>query len=322
MGRGGRRRTDGLRTGSRSSSSAASTPTPRRSTSIRGRHHRRQRTARRRGDGIHLEIRMGRHVVAGRDVHPGHARTVPTARSSSSSSGTHGPARPRRPHGPGRASRRGNASLRSPLPGDGPLPSPGLLIHAVAGPSGGTPPAAELSRWLSSRSDSHVAVPQAHERPERDRAVEPLVGPPRGAPLPAVGQVRVLRGPQRRRRLRLVAALQVPDPRARRRAVPVRRARPRHPHVRSGERPVHGLVRRPRLRGRGRRHPAAGRRRVPADRRGAELRLLRGPHRPPRRRRRSRRSATSSASSPSRVRGRATCSRRSSRAWRRSRSSA
>ena len=52
-------------------------------------------------------------------------------------------------------------------------------------------------------------------------------------PLPDVGQVRVLRGPQRRRHLRLVAAVQVPDPRPGRRAVPGRRPRPRHPDVRA-----------------------------------------------------------------------------------------
>ena len=38
------------------------------------------------------------------------------------------------------------------------------------------------------------------------------------------------------------------------------RPRPRHPDVRAGQRPVHGLVRRPRLRHRGRRHPPTRRR--------------------------------------------------------------
>ena len=33
-----------------------------------------------------------------------------------------------------------------------------------------------LSRWLSSRGNSQVAVPQAHERPQRDWIVEPLSG--------------------------------------------------------------------------------------------------------------------------------------------------
>ena len=100
--------------------------------------------------------------------------------------------------------------------------------------------------------------------------------------LPDVGQVRVFLGPQRGRTLRFLAALQVPDPRPRRRTLPVGRPRPRHPGLRAGERAVHGLVRRPRLRGRGRRHPADRGRRVPADRRRAEPRLLRGPHRSPR----------------------------------------
>ena len=62
--------------------------------------------------------------------------------------------------------------------------------------------------------------------------------------------------------------------------VPGRRARPRHPGLPARPRPVHGLVRRPRLRGRGRRRlpPRPGR--VPADRRRAQPRLLRGPDRP------------------------------------------
>ena len=59
-----------------------------------------------------------------------------------------------------------------------------------------------------------------------------------------------------------------------------------------------------------------GRGRVPADRRRAEPRLLRGPRRP-RPTSRSRRSATTTASSPSRGRARATCWRAWSRASRR-----
>ena len=53
--------------------------------------------------------------------------------------------------------------------------------------------------------------------------------------------------------LRHLAALQVLDPRQRRRALPGRRAHPRHPAVPAGPGAVHDLVRRPRLRARGRR---------------------------------------------------------------------
>ena len=56
-----------------------------------------------------------------------------------------------------------------------------------------------------------------------------------------------------RRPVRLVAALQVPDPRAGRGALPGRRPARDIRTLRAGPRPVHGLVRRPRLRRRGRR---------------------------------------------------------------------
>ena len=48
--------------------------------------------------------------------------------------------------------------------------------------------------------DPDDAVPRAHERAQRDRPVEPLVRPPGRQALPDLGQVRVLRRPQRRRR--------------------------------------------------------------------------------------------------------------------------
>ena len=62
--------------------------------------------------------------------------------------------------------------------------------------------------------------------------------------------------------------------------------------VRAGPRAVHDLVRRPRLRRRGRRHPPARRGRVPPDRRRAEPRLLRRTSSAGATRSRSRRSAT------------------------------
>ena len=67
------------------------------------------------------------------------------------------------------------------------------------------------------RHDPDDPVPRAHERAQRDPALEPLVQPPRGGPLPAERQGRVLRGAQRRRPLRLQPALQVPHHRPRRR---------------------------------------------------------------------------------------------------------
>ena len=93
-------------------------------------------------------------------------------------------------------------------------------------------------------------------RAQRDRPLGALVEPPGGHPLPDVGEVRVLRHPQQRRPVRLVAALQVPHRRTRRRAVPGRRPRARHPDMPAWPRAVHRLVRRPRLRRRGRRRPA------------------------------------------------------------------
>ena len=128
--------------------------------------------------------------------------------------------------------------------------------------------------------DSPDALPSAHQRAQRDGAVEPLGRPPGRQPLPGIGQVRVLRGAQRGGHLRHLAALQVPDRRPRRGALPGRHARPRRARLPAGPRPVHDLARRPRLRAGGRRHPAPRARRVPAHQRRAELRLLRRSHRP------------------------------------------
>ncbi len=127
--------------------------------------------------------------------------------------------------------------------------------------------------------DPHVAVPQAPQRAQRDGPLGALVQHARGDPLPDVREVRVLRDPQRRRPVRLVAAVQVPDRRSGRGAVPGRCPDPRHPDLRPRPRPVHGLVRRPGLRGGGWRRPAVRAGRVRADRGGAEPRLLRGPRR-------------------------------------------
>ena len=111
------------------------------------------------------------------------------------------------------------------------------------------------------RDDPHDPVPRPDERGQRDRALGALVGLPRRPEIPAVREVRVLRDPQQRRALRLVAAVQVPDPRPGRRGVPRRRPRPRHPDVRRRPRPVHRLARRRRVRRRGRRR-SSGRRRT------------------------------------------------------------
>ena len=70
--------------------------------------------------------------------------------------------------------------------------------------------------------DPHHAVPRADQRAERDRPVAALVRARGRDALPGVGQVRVLRGPEQRRHLRHLAAVQVPHRGARRRAVPVR----------------------------------------------------------------------------------------------------
>ena len=81
-------------------------------------------------------------------------------------------------------------------------------------------------------------------------------------------------------RLRLEPALQVPHRRQGRRGVPRRDPGPRHPGLPAGPRPLHVLAGRRRLRHRGRGHPPHGPGRVPPDLGRAQLRLLRGPHRP------------------------------------------
>ncbi len=185
-----------------------------RRSSLRSGHHRRGWSSTRRCPSVHLAERLVRGVVAGWDGDPRYADHQRRQRTPAAALGFAHRRGQASPVDGDQLSRPGNASLRSPLPGDGPLPSPGLPVPA--GPRSVRRDAArgQVSRWLSSRGDSQVAIPQAHERPQRDRAVEPLVGAPRGAPLSAVGQVRVLRSPERGRRLRLVAALQVPDPRS------------------------------------------------------------------------------------------------------------
>src|SRR4051795_9704718 len=224
MGRGGRRRTDGLRTGSRSSSSAVSTPTPRRNTSISG------PPSSMSTDGATTWTWNSpgntNGTARGRRTGPPSwsPRTVPTANASSSSCGTHGPARPRRSPGPGRASRPGNASdfpehprLNVP-PGGGPPPSPGTSPPSVR--RAGRAPRGRPAVSYRHGHDPDVTLPQADERAERDGALGALVGDARREPLPDVGQVRVLRRSERGRRLRLLAAVQVPDLRVRRGAFP------------------------------------------------------------------------------------------------------
>ena len=111
-----------------------------------------------------------------------------------------------------------------------------------------------------------------------------------------------------RRRLRHLAPVQVPHPRTRRRAVPRRRAGPRHPHLPARAGAVHAVVRRPRLRDGGRRRVPALRDRLPAHRGAARPRLVRRP-RAAGCGSSSRTSPTTTASSPSRARGRGPCSR-------------
>ncbi len=93
--------------------------------------------------------------------------------------------------------------------------------------------------------DPDDALPRAARAAQRDGPVGALVELPDGDPLPDVRQVRVLRDPQRRRPVRLVAAVQVPDPRPGCGALPGRGPRPRHPDLPAGPRPVHAVVRRP-----------------------------------------------------------------------------
>ena len=132
-----------------------------------------------------------------------------------------------------------------------------------------------------------------------------LVEQPGGDPLPDVREVRVLRDPQRGRPVRHVAAVQVPDPRPGRGAVPRRRARPRHPDAaRPATRSTRSGATTAASSSRTGSSSATRRRRVPADRRRAEPR-------PTSRASsagstsRSRTSPTTGPSSPSRARGRA-----------------
>ena len=89
-------------------------------------------------------------------------------------------------------------------------------------------------------------------------------------------EARVLRGAQRGRRLRHLAAVQVPRHRPGRRAAAVGRAGARHPHLPTGPGAVHRVVRRPRLRDARRRGVPALRRRVPAHRRPARALVVPG----------------------------------------------
>ena len=129
------------------------------------------------------------------------------------------------------------------------------------------------------------------------------------AALHARAEARVLRGAQRGRGLRHLAAVQVPHPRARRRAVPRGRAGPRHPHLPARPGAVHAVVRRPRVRDGGRRRLPPLRDRLPAHR-GAAPTSAGSPTTAAGCGSRSRTSPTTTASSPSRARARGRCSRR------------
>ena len=143
--------------------------------------------------------------------------------------------------------------------------------------------------------------------------MEPLVRVPVGGEVPDVRQVRVLRGPQRGRRLRLLAAVQVPDHRPRRRA----RSSPASWPATSGR-----ARRATRSTRSGATTAASSSRTASSSGTRADEFLLTAAEpnlayfadligrRPGRR---SRRSATSRHRSPSRARGRASCSRSSSR---------
>ena len=149
-------------------------------------------------------------------------------------------------------------------------------------------------------------VPRAPHRAQRPAPLHALVGLPVRAALLPRPQARVLRRAQRRGDLRHLAAVQVPDHRARRRGLPVRRggARPERPAART--RGVHAVVRRPRLRDGGRRRLPAERQRAADDGRAADAELA---DLAPVRRAgsRSRTSPTTTRCSPSRARARATC---------------
>ena len=129
------------------------------------------------------------------------------------------------------------------------------------------------NKGLGWRCDHHDTVPPSPQRAEQDRALRPLVGPPLRPALQRRAEARVLRGPQQRGGLRHLAALQVLDPRPRRRGLARRRVRPRHPHLPTGPRPVHDLVRRPGVRHGGRRGLPALRQRVLHDRGASQPRL-------------------------------------------------
>ena len=104
-------------------------------------------------------------------------------------------------------------------------------------------------------------------------------------------------------------ALQVPDHGARRRGASSPACWPAtSAPAAPGQRAVHVLARRARLRHRGRRHPAPAARRVPADQRRAQPRLVRRPHRAAGRAHRGGQ-RRDWGRSRCRARGRATCSR-------------
>ena len=121
------------------------------------------------------------------------------------------------------------------------------------------------------------AVPRPADRAERPAALHPLVGLPVGAALLPRAQARVLRGAQRRRDLRHLAAVQVPDHRSGRRGVPVAHGRARPGRDPAGARGVHAVVRRPGLRDGGRRPVLPVRAGVAADVRATGAELVRRP---------------------------------------------
>ena len=148
-------------------------------------------------------------------------------------------------------------------------------------------------------------VPPAAQRAQHDRALHALAGLPVGAAL------RPRRPSTSTSRSATAVGVFDTSPlykyritRPRRRAVPRPGDDPRHPHVPARPGAVHRLVRRPRLRARGRRGVPALRQRVPADRGRAQPRLPRATSSAGSGSR-SRTSATTTACSPSRARARA-----------------
>ena len=118
------------------------------------------------------------------------------------------------------------------------LRRPAVARHGSIGPRARAAGVAVAPRCREEGTRPHDPddpVPRAHVGAQRDGPVEPLGGPPGGGEVPAVGEVRVLRRPQRRGPVRHLPAVQVPILGRGRRAVPRRRPGPRPARLKPGE---------------------------------------------------------------------------------------